>query len=158
MVSADGTQTSVTINILGASDTAVLTADVRNLTETNSAADISTSGRLAISDLDAGEAHFQTQNNTAGQYGKFSIGRKNPGLTRQIPLTNKLVGKPHRPVDIMVAPTSTHTSVTIDVLGANNTAGLTAALRDDENKLTADLSTSGQLIVGDAETPARRTS
>ena len=35
---ADGTLTSVTINIAGSNDAAVLSADVRNLTETNSAA------------------------------------------------------------------------------------------------------------------------
>src|SRR5207245_8056837 len=36
VVSADGTHTSVTINILGTNDAAILSADTRNLTETNS--------------------------------------------------------------------------------------------------------------------------
>src|SRR5207244_4644136 len=53
VVSADGTHTTVTINILGTNDAAVLSADVRNLTETNAAADISTSGTLTISDVDS---------------------------------------------------------------------------------------------------------
>src|SRR5262249_58985452 len=53
VVSADGTHTSVTINILGTNDAAVLSADVRNLTETNAAADISSSGTLTISDPDS---------------------------------------------------------------------------------------------------------
>ena len=35
VASADGTTTSVTINILGTNDAAVLSADVRDLTETN---------------------------------------------------------------------------------------------------------------------------
>src|SRR5207248_92456 len=43
---ADGTLTSVTIHILGTNDAAVLSADTRNLIETNAAADISTSGTL----------------------------------------------------------------------------------------------------------------
>ncbi|TGT93344.1 hypothetical protein EN806_55070, partial [bacterium M00.F.Ca.ET.163.01.1.1] len=46
VVSADGTHTSVTINIDGTNDAAILSADVRNLTETNSATDISSSGTL----------------------------------------------------------------------------------------------------------------
>src|SRR5213075_341521 len=46
VASADGTLTSVTINILGTNDGAILSADTRNLTETNSATDISTSGTL----------------------------------------------------------------------------------------------------------------
>ena len=37
VASADGTTTSVTINILGTNDAAVLSADVSNLTETNAA-------------------------------------------------------------------------------------------------------------------------
>ena len=40
VASADGTTTSVTINILGTNDAAVLSADVSNLTETDTAADI----------------------------------------------------------------------------------------------------------------------
>src|SRR5205823_8180155 len=52
VVSADGTHTSVTINILGTNDAAILSADTRNLTETNSATDISTSeiGRATCRD------------------------------------------------------------------------------------------------------------
>src|SRR5207237_10530172 len=46
VASADGTPTSVTIHILGTNDAAVLSADTANLTETNSATDISTSGTL----------------------------------------------------------------------------------------------------------------
>src|SRR5205823_10184327 len=73
VASADGTLTSVTIHILGTNDAAVLSADTRKLTETNAAADISTSGTLTISDVDSAQT-FQAQNNVAGSYGHFSIG------------------------------------------------------------------------------------
>src|SRR5262245_55799199 len=53
VVSTDVTHTSATINTLGTNDAAVLSADVRNLTETNAAADISSSGTLTISDPDS---------------------------------------------------------------------------------------------------------
>src|SRR5712691_10483818 len=72
VVSADGTHTTVTINILGTNDAAVLSADVRNLTETNAAADISTSGTLTISDVDS-PATFVAQPGTPGAYGTFAI-------------------------------------------------------------------------------------
>ena len=72
MASADGTHTSVTVNILGTNDAAVLSADTRNLTETNAAADISTSGTLTISDVDS-PATFVAQAATAGSYGTFAI-------------------------------------------------------------------------------------
>ncbi|TGS68616.1 VCBS domain-containing protein, partial [Mesorhizobium sp. M8A.F.Ca.ET.181.01.1.1] len=51
---------------------AILSADVRNLTETNSATDISSSGTLTISDVDS-PATFVAQAATAGTYGSFSI-------------------------------------------------------------------------------------
>ncbi|TGQ26497.1 VCBS domain-containing protein, partial [Mesorhizobium sp. M00.F.Ca.ET.216.01.1.1] len=72
VVSADGTPTTVTINILGTNDAAVLSSDVKNLTETNAAADISTSGTLTISDVDS-DPHFVAQAGTAGLYGTFAI-------------------------------------------------------------------------------------
>jgi VCBS repeat-containing protein len=72
VASADGTSTSVTINILGSNDPAVLSADVRNLTEGNAAAAISSFGTLTISDPDSATA-FVAQGGTAGSYGTFAI-------------------------------------------------------------------------------------
>ncbi|MBD9566916.1 VCBS domain-containing protein, partial [Pseudomonas sp. PDM09] len=59
--SADGTVTSVTVNILGTNDAAVLSADIANLTETN--ASLTTNGTLTISDVDSA-ATFVAQPNT----------------------------------------------------------------------------------------------
>ncbi|TGR73457.1 hypothetical protein EN787_33375, partial [Mesorhizobium sp. M1C.F.Ca.ET.144.01.1.1] len=72
VVSADGTHTSVHIDILGTNDAAVLSSASVNLTETDDAADISTSGALTISDVDS-DPHFVAQAGTAGTYGSFSI-------------------------------------------------------------------------------------
>ena len=55
VTSADGTSTSVTINITGTNDPAILSADTRDLTETNLAADISSSGTLTVSDVDSAQ-------------------------------------------------------------------------------------------------------
>ena len=72
MLSSDGTATSVTINILGTNDAAVVSSQTKNLIEGNTAADISTSGTLTVSDVDSA-ATFQTQTDISGLYGKFSI-------------------------------------------------------------------------------------
>src|SRR5262249_57599510 len=61
-----------TIYSRGPSDPAVLSAATANLTETDAAADISTSGTLTISDVDS-PATFLAQAGTAGSYGSFSI-------------------------------------------------------------------------------------
>src|SRR5207302_1526991 len=72
VASADGTTTSVTIEILGTSDAPVLPTRRRSLPETNSAADIGSSGQLTISDIDS-PASFVAQSNIAGSYGTFAI-------------------------------------------------------------------------------------
>ncbi len=64
VASADGTMTSVTTNILGTNDAAVLSSDTKNLTEGATAATISTSGALTISDVDS-SATFLAQTGAA---------------------------------------------------------------------------------------------
>src|SRR5207237_1297053 len=67
VASADGTLTSVTIHILGTNDAAVLSADTRHLTETDAAADISTSSTLDnTSELSSHS--FVAQRPTPGSY------------------------------------------------------------------------------------------
>ncbi|RVA17652.1 adhesin, partial [Mesorhizobium sp. M7D.F.Ca.US.004.03.1.1] len=68
----DGTAQVVTVTIHGTNDAAVLSADVRNLTEGNTVAQISTSGTLTISDVD-NPATFVAQAATVGTYGTFAI-------------------------------------------------------------------------------------
>src|SRR5262249_55664447 len=72
VASADNTTTPVTIIILGTNDPAVLSADVRNLTEGNTAAAISSSGTLTITDPDSATT-FVAQAGVAGLYGTFAI-------------------------------------------------------------------------------------
>src|SRR3546814_18281480 len=70
VTSADGTTTTVKINITGSNDAAVLSSATENLTETDSA--LSTSGTLSIRDVDSAQT-FVAQSNVAGTYGVFSI-------------------------------------------------------------------------------------
>ena len=53
-------------------DAAVVSADVRDLSETNAAADLATSGTLTISDVDS-PVTFVAQAATVGSYGTFAI-------------------------------------------------------------------------------------
>jgi VCBS repeat-containing protein len=71
VTAADGTTSQVVINIVGTNDAAVITPVVVTLDEGNSAADISSSGTLSVSDVD-NPASFVVVNNHAGQYGSFS--------------------------------------------------------------------------------------
>jgi VCBS repeat-containing protein len=70
VAAADGTMTSVTINILGTNDAAVLTSATVALTETDAV--LTTGGTLNNTDVDSDDT-FQPQTNTAGTFGTFSI-------------------------------------------------------------------------------------
>src|SRR5436189_30227 len=67
---ADGTTTSVTINILGTNDAAVLSSYVADLTETNAV--LSTFGTLSISEVDSPPT-VVAQSGSIGTYGTFGI-------------------------------------------------------------------------------------
>ena len=121
VASADGTTTSVTINILGTNDAAVLSADVRNLTETDTAADISTSGTLTVSDVDS-PASFVAQAGTAGSYGTFAIDSAGAWTYTASSAHNEFAaGTTYTDTFSVASADGTLTSVTINILGTNDT-------------------------------------
>src|SRR5207244_3031363 len=126
VASADGTLTSVTINILGTNDAAVLSADVADLTEANTAAAISTSGTLTISDADS-LATFQPQTNAAGSYGHFSIDAGGAwSYTADTSPTRRSSGTTYTDTFSVTSADGTLTSVTVNILGTNDAAVLSA--------------------------------
>ena len=68
--SADGTTSTVTVNITGSQDVSTITSATAALTETNAV--LSTGGTLTVTDLDATAATVVPQT-TAGTYGSFTI-------------------------------------------------------------------------------------
>ena len=124
VASADGTTTSVTINILGTNDAAVLSADVRDLTETNAA--LATSGTLTISDVDS-PATFVAQAGTAGSYGTFAIDSAGAWTYTASSAHNEFVaGTTYTDTFAVASADGTTTSVTINILGTNDAAVLSA--------------------------------
>ena len=115
-------RTSVTINILGTNDAAVLSADTANLTETNAAADISTAGTLTISDVDS-PATFVAQAGTAGSYGTFAIDAAGAWTYTASSAHNEFVaGTTYTDTFTVASADGTATSVTINILGTNDAA------------------------------------
>ena len=99
----------------------MLSADVRNLTETDTAADISTSGTLTISDVDS-PATFVAQAGTVGSYGTFAIDAPAPGPTPPARQHNEFVaGTTYTDTFAVASADGTLTSVTINILGTNDT-------------------------------------
>src|SRR4029077_11188580 len=155
VVSADGTHTTVTINILGTNDAAVLSADVRNLTETNAAADISSSGTLTISDVDS-PATFVAQAGTAGSYGTFAIDSAGAWTYTANSAHNEFVaGTTYTDSFAVASADGTTTSVTINILGTNDAAVLSADVRNlTETNAAAHISSAGTLTISDVDSPA----
>ncbi|WMJ01414.1 VCBS domain-containing protein [Pseudomonas chlororaphis subsp. aurantiaca] len=153
--SADGTLTSVTLHILGTNDAAVLSADIANLTETNAAVDISTAGTLTISDVDSA-ATFVAQTNTAGNYGKFSIGTTGAWTYVADSAHNEFVaGTTYTDTFTVSSADGTLTSVTVHILGTNDAAVLSADIANlTETNAAADISTAGTLTISDVDSAA----
>ncbi|WP_454867753.1 beta strand repeat-containing protein [Pseudomonas farris] len=151
--SADGTLTSVTVHILGTNDAAVLSADIANLTETNAAVDISTTGTLTISDVDSATT-FVAQSNTAGSYGQFSIGTNGAWTYVADSAHNEFAaGTTYTDTFSVSSADGTLTSVTVHILGTNDAAVLSA----DSANLTetnAPLTTNGTLTISDVDSAA----
>ena len=119
--SYDGTASQVvTVSILGANDAAILSSDTENLTETDAAADISSSGALTISDVDS-QAAFVAQTNTAGQYGSFSIDASGAWTYTASTAHDEFVaGVTYTDAFGAYSADGTSTSVTIDILGTDD--------------------------------------
>ncbi|RWP80077.1 MAG: RTX toxin, partial [Mesorhizobium sp.] len=120
VTTADDTQKVIDITIHGANDAAVLSSASVNLTETNSATDISTSGTLTVSDVDS-PATFVAQVGTAGTYGSFGINTAGAWTYAASSAHDEFVAGQHytESFDVMSAD-GTHTSVAIDILGTSD--------------------------------------
>ncbi|RWL07381.1 VCBS domain-containing protein [Mesorhizobium sp.] len=118
VTSADGTASyDIVVNITGTNDAAVLSSASVNLTEADTAAAISTSGTLTVSDVDS-PATFVAQAGTAGAYGSFSIDADGNWSYTASSAHNEFVAGQHYTESFdVVSADGTHTSVAIDILG-----------------------------------------
>src|SRR4029077_1480369 len=142
VASADGTLTAVTINIAGTNDAAVLSSDTKNLTETNVAADISTSGTLTISDVDS-PATFVAQPGTVGTYGTFAIDAAGAWTYTASSAHDAFsAGTTYTDTFSVASADGTLTAVTINIAGTNDAAVLSSDTKNlTETNAAADIST-----------------
>jgi VCBS repeat-containing protein len=107
------------VNVTAQNDAATLSADVRNLTEANTAAAISSSGTLTNTDPD-GPATFVAQAGTAGSYGTFAITSAGAWTYTASSAHNEFVaGTTYTDTFPVASADGTPTSVTINILGSN---------------------------------------
>src|SRR5205807_1415674 len=142
VASADGTLTAVTINILGTNDAAVLSAATKNLTETNLEIGRATCRESTNSDVDS-PATFVAQAATAGTYGTFAIDAAGAWTyTASSAHTGFAAGSTYTDTFSVASADGTLTAVTINILGTNDAAVLSAATKNlTETNLAARKST-----------------
>jgi VCBS repeat-containing protein len=73
---SDGTVTTPntwTVTVTGVNDAATVSSYSESKTETNAAADLSTSGHISVTDVDTGQALAVARRDVAGSYGTFAI-------------------------------------------------------------------------------------
>ena len=128
MVSADGTTTSVVVNILGTNDAAVLSSATVELTETDDAADISASGTLTVSDVDTAARRTLRRRRRWGPTARSRSTRRGPGATRRSTAHNEFkAGQTYSDTFAVVSADGTNTSVVVNILGTNDAAVLSSA-------------------------------
>ena len=126
---AGGTATAtVNVTITPVNDAAVVSADVRDLSETNVA--LATSGTLTVSDVDS-PASFVAQAATAGSYGTFAIDTAGAWTYTASSAHNEFAaGTTYTDTFSVASADGTLSSVTINILGTNDAAVVSADVRD----------------------------
>src|SRR5882762_9838326 len=119
------------------------------------AADISTAGTLTISDVDS-PATFVAQAATLGTYGTFAIDAAAAWTYTASSAHNEFAaGSTYSDTFSVASADGTLTAVTINILGTNDAAVLSAATKNlTETNLAADISTAGTLTISDVDSPA----
>ncbi|KAI3602007.1 RTX toxins and related Ca2+-binding protein [Cupriavidus necator H850] len=168
-------QQTIKVDITGANDHATITASAsedKAVTEAGGAGnaetgDASASGKLTVTDVDTGEAHFAAvaPESLAGQYGTFVFDSNTGAWTYTLDNTKAdalIAGQ--QVSDSLTVASADHTAqqtIKVDITGANDYATITASASEDTsvteaggagNAIPGDPSARGTLTVNDADT------
>ena len=148
----DTRSSTLTIDVLGTNDPAVVSSANVALAETNSP--LSTSGVLTISDID-NPAVFVAQNIVSGTHGHFSIDSSGQwGFTANSAFDSLNAGQSVSDTYTVKAFDGTLTSVTVTINGSNDPAVMSRAdvSIDEVNVLVG---AAGTLTISDVDNPAQ---
>ncbi|MBK7686049.1 MAG: hypothetical protein IPJ25_08535 [Rhodocyclaceae bacterium] len=149
--SADGTTSTVTINVTGTEDVATLTSATANLTETN--AELATGGTLVVTDIDAVDATVVPQT-TVGGFGTFLIDAAGVWIYRTNGGLNSLNASQVVTETFVVRTSDGGTAaVTVNITGTEDVSTLTSATAQ-LTEANAVLATGGTLVLNDLDSIA----
>ncbi|WP_168191849.1 retention module-containing protein [Chromobacterium phragmitis] len=124
--SVDGTSSTVTVTVVGTNDEAKITPHNPGDDAGQVKEDVTytAQGKLDVTDVDTGQAFFQTQTNTAGTYGTFSIdanGNWHYNLNNSDLIVQQLYeGETQFETFIIKSVDGTTSTVTVTVIGTND--------------------------------------
>ncbi|MBL0075271.1 MAG: hypothetical protein IPP41_04795 [Rhodocyclaceae bacterium] len=150
VTSADGTVSSITVNILGTNDAAVITPAVDNLTESNVA--LTTGGTMVISDVDSAST-FTALTAVAGSnsYGTFSMSTAGVWTyTANSAHDEFMAGSTYTDSVSVTSADGTVSSITVNILGTNDAAVITPAV-DNLTESNVALTTGGTMVISDVD-------
>ncbi|MGI2068438.1 VCBS domain-containing protein, partial [Shewanella sp. MF08487] len=158
VLSADGTEHTVTITITGTNDIPVIAGDdVGAVTEDASNPTLTDSGALTITDADGGQAVFQVGNGTpsVGALGTLAIDASGNWIYNVANADVQYLGEGETKVEtfVVLSADGTEHTVTITITGTND---IPVIAGDDVGAVTEDasnptLTDSGALTITDAD-------
>jgi VCBS repeat-containing protein len=155
VTSLDGSATgTITVNFLGSNDIASLSSATASVTETNSAASLSASGKLSVTDPDLDESFVQQQT-SSGTYGTFAVDINGNwtfvGNDAHNELTTGQVVS--QSATVLSKDGSASGTITVNITGTNDVATVTSSTKSvSEGDLASNLDTSGSVTVTDPDT------
>ncbi|UUZ57467.1 VCBS domain-containing protein [Massilia sp. H-1] len=150
VTSADGTTSTITVNILGTNDAAVISTATVNLTETNSV--LAASGILTISDADSATTFVAST--IAGSYGSIALQANGQWQYTASSAHNEFVGGTnYSDVFTVTSTDGTTSTITVNILGTNDAAVISTATAN-LTETNSVLAASGILTISDVDSAA----
>ncbi|UUZ49642.1 VCBS domain-containing protein [Massilia sp. B-10] len=150
VTSTDGTTSTITVNILGTNDAAVISTATVNLTETNSV--LAASGILSISDVDSA-ATFVAGTIMQHLRQHRPAGQRPVAVHRQHPHNEFVGGTTYSDVFTVTSTDGTTSTITVNILGTNDAAVISTATVN-LTETNSVLAASGILSISDVDSAA----
>jgi VCBS repeat-containing protein len=129
VAATDGTPATITVNIVGTDDAAVIKGDV-SVTLKETTAVLTTGGQLVLADVDStvSAAPFIAQTNIAGKYGKFSLSNTGAWTYATNTVHDEFVaGKTYTDTLSVAATQGTSATITVSIVARPSLKTWTAA-------------------------------
>ncbi|ROS00955.1 VCBS repeat-containing protein, partial [Sinobacterium caligoides] len=160
VLSADGTEHSITVTIIGSNDSAIIEGeDSASVQEDTglTGTQLQATGQLTISDADSGQAVFNTTVANTGSYGNITIGENGDWTyladNNQAAIQQLAEGEELTDTVTVLSADGTEHSITVTIIGSNDIATIggdtRAEVQEDNDASTLELTTSGTLSIND---------